>query len=177
MHTADYWINRLNLIPHPEGGFYREIYRSAGTISADALPEKFEGERAYSTAIYFLLPGGTFSAFHRIAQDELWHFYDGCTILVHCIMHDGVYRSFAVGIEENATPQLVIPAGTWFAAEPQEPYTFALTGCTVAPGFDFRDFEMPSREELIERFPAHAKIIHRLTHPPVLDEYAGMKIL
>lgn len=177
MHTADYWIKRLDLIPHPEGGFYREIYRSAGIIPANALPPAFDGERAYSTAIYFLLPGGTFSAFHRIEQDELWHFYDGCTIILHCISPDGIYSSYNVGIEENAEPQLVIPAGTWFAAEPQRIDSFSLAGCTVAPGFDFHDFKMPSREELIAQFPTHEKIIYRLTYPAVQDEYADMKIL
>lgn len=162
MRTAEYWIEQLKLAPHIEGGFYREIYRSSGIISAGTLPPEFEGMRNYATSIYFLLRGSDFSAFHRIRQDEVWHFYDGSDIIFHFIASDGEYRIEKSGLD-CGTPQIIVPAGTWFAVELMNKEGFALAGCVVSPGFDFRDFEMPCREELIEIFPQYCDIIRRLT--------------
>ncbi|GAB1431317.1 cupin domain-containing protein [Ignavibacteria bacterium] len=162
MRTAEYWIERLGLLPHVEGGCYREIYRSSGIITAGALPPEYGSRRNYATSIYFLLQGNDFSAFHRIRQDEIWHFHDGYDILLHCIAPDGTYSVQRLGVDLG-TPQIVIPAGTWFAAELADKDGFALAGCGVSPGFDFRDFEMPGRDELIALFHRHANIIRRLT--------------
>jgi predicted cupin superfamily sugar epimerase len=165
MMDAKDWIERLQLRPHPEGGFFRESYRSAETISREHLPARFAGDRAFSTAIFFLLEGDDFSALHRIKQDEVWHFYDGGPLTVVSIAPDGMLCSVNLGRDAAAGEvlQAVVPAGYVFGARPSDPRTFSLVGCTVAPGFDFADFEIPSRQELIGRFPQHAAVIEELT--------------
>lgn len=158
-------IKALELQPHPEGGYFKEMYRSSGSISKNNLDQSFTGSRNYSTAIYFLLISDTFSAFHRIKQDEIWHFYKGTAIKLHTISENGKYTEVIIGndIEKNEFPQYVVSANDWFAAEVIDKDSFALVGCTVAPGFDFEDFDLPSREELLEKFPMHSKIISRLS--------------
>lgn len=159
-------IDKLKLTPHPEGGYFRETYRGSGIISPENLGKSFGSERNFSTCIYFLLPSDSFSAFHRIKQDEIWHFYQGSPIRLHTISEQGTYESFLIGnnIMAGERPQLIVPAGYWFAAEMIEPNNFTLVGCTVSPGFSFEDFELPSREELITKFPQHQELITRLTH-------------
>jgi predicted cupin superfamily sugar epimerase len=165
MATAKQWIERLQLRPHPEGGYYRETYRSHETIARAGLPGRFSGDRAFSTAIYFLLEGTDFSAFHRIKQDEVWHFYDGSAVIVHVVGPDGSYSTVTVGrdLQAGEVPQAVVRAGCFFAASVKDPRSYALVGCTVAPGFDFADFEMPGREHLCQLYPQHREIIQRLT--------------
>lgn len=156
--TACHLIQKLELQPHPEGGWYRETYRSEGSAEIEGI-----GIRNYSTCIYFLLTEDTFSAFHRIKQDEIWHFYAGEPLRLHVIEADGTYRMQVVGNRDlkSEVPQLVVPAGAWFAAEVVSGY--ALVGCTVAPGFDFSDFELAKREVLIREFPEHEGVIRRLS--------------
>jgi predicted cupin superfamily sugar epimerase len=163
MGDAGYWIDRLGLERHPEGGYYRETYRSREIIAREHLPPRFEGDRSFSTSIYFLLPEGEFSAFHRIKQDEVWHFYEGAALTIHVIDPRGAYSTIRLGhdVEGGETHQAVIPGGCIFGATVAR--DFALVGCTVAPGFDFSDLEIPSREELVWRFPQHRLIIERLT--------------
>jgi hypothetical protein len=157
-------IKLLHLQPHPEGGFYKETYRSSGVIPAQCLSPEFSGERSYSTAIYFLLQQGDFSAFHRIKSDECWHFYEGGTLLIHVIDFRGHYQCIRLGnkIHEGEVYQFVVPAGAWFASEPAPGSRFTLVGCTVAPGFDFADFEMAKATALAEEFPQHRLLIERL---------------
>jgi predicted cupin superfamily sugar epimerase len=164
-NTAADWIQALQLKPHPEGGYYRETYRSTESIPKAGLPDRFSGPRSFYTAIYFLLEGNQFSAFHRIRADEMWHFYGGSPLILHRIDAGGnlaVHRLGAGGGGE-ALFQLVVPAGDWFAAEVSDRNGYALVGCTVAPGFDFADFELGRRAELLARFPRHAAIIERMT--------------
>lgn len=163
------WVQQLGLLPHPEGGFFKEVYRASETIPQNALPERFTGERNFSTSIYFLLTADTFSAFHRIKQDELWHFYDGTPLTIHRITSEGKYLSHQLGRNpmNNESLQLVVPAGDWFAAsvtDQTDSENFSLVGCTVAPGFDFADFEMPDCQILTELFPKHNKTIKQYTH-------------
>jgi predicted cupin superfamily sugar epimerase len=162
--TADYFIDHLQLQPHPEGGFFKETYRSAGFISQACLPNTFTGPRHYSTAIYFLLRQNDFSAFHRIASDECWHFYEGGSLLIHVIDEKGNYSRTQLGrkIHENELLQFVVPAQCWFASEPLPGTEFSLVGCTVAPGFDFADFEMADAKTLSEKYPQHRNLIQRL---------------
>ena len=164
MIAADY-IKFLSLQPHPEGGYFRETYRSSESIDAEALAPVFDGRRHYSTAIYFLLESGDYSAFHRIKSDECWHFYAGGPLIVHMIDEDGCYDFVSLGsnIMKGEQFQFVVPAKTWFASEPAEGTSFSLVGCTVAPGFDFQDFEMAKAEALALQFPAHSKVIRRLS--------------
>jgi predicted cupin superfamily sugar epimerase len=151
------WAEALGLIPHPEGGLYRETFRAPLALQAP------QGERAASTAIYFLLPAGSFSALHRVRSDEVWHHYAGDPVELHTIDPGGAHAVVRLGKElPDERPQHVVAAGTWQAAVPVGD-GFALCGCTVAPGFDFADFEMPSRAELLATFPQHAALLARLT--------------
>ncbi len=163
MNNSSYWINSLNLLPHPEGGYYKEAYRSIENIDTKSLPERFAGNRPFSTAIYFLLEKGNFSAFHRIKSDELWHFYDGDPIAIHVINNNGILITHMLGLQphKGLFPQITIPANTWFASESIG--DFSLAGCTVSPGFDFTDFEMANREVLTSLFPDHHTIIKQFT--------------
>ena len=165
MMDARAWIERLGLRRHPEGGYFRETYRSREGIARDHLPARFGGDRAFSTAIYFLLEGGDFSALHTIKQDEVWHFYDGSRLTVHVIDADGGHAALRLGrdVAEGEEPQAVVRAGRLMGAVVNDPRSYALVGCTAAPGFDFADFEMPTREELCARYPQHRGLIERLT--------------
>ena len=164
MLTPQQLMKQYNLQPHSEGGWYKETYKSSEYIPEAALPERFNGVRVFSTAIYFLLEQGNFSAFHRIKADECWHFYAGDTLLIHIIENDCNYCCIKLGKEIAAgeTFQYVVPANTWFAAEPAPDSIFSLAGCTVAPGFDFADFEIADKKNLLFSFPQHNIIINRL---------------
>lgn len=144
------WIDDLGLQPHPEGGWYLETYRSRDVV------ETARGPRPASTAIFYLLERGEFSALHRIASDELWHHHAGGALDVVELRADEVVVH-RLGSDRRAgeRPQVVIPAGVWFGARPAADAAYALVGCTVAPGFDFADFEMARAEEL-RRTHAHA---------------------
>lgn len=163
-HTALQWIEMLGLKAHPEGGFFRETYRSAEMIPQSGLPARFPGARAFATGIYFLLRSQDRSVFHRIKSDEMWHFYDGATLSIFVLDDSGV-EAFRLGknISAGESPQILIPAGKWFGAAVEDRDSFVLAGCTVAPGFDFQDFEMADRFTMLKTFPAHSDIIERLT--------------
>lgn len=165
MRSASYYINKLNLQAHPEGGYFAETYRSADTIDSDALPQSFDGDRNISTAIYFLLEGHQFSAFHRIKSDELWHFYAGIPLLVYIINPDGELEKLRIGndLDDGGNFQGIVKAGCWFASRPINEQGFSLVGCTVAPGFDFADFELADGD-LIKQFPQHSELISKLLH-------------
>jgi len=150
------WIEKLKLLPHPEGGFYREAYRSAESIEGGSLPKRFaSGSRPFGTSIYYLLTGNTVSRLHRVNQDETWHFYDGSGLLLHVIDPRGMYRRHRVGIRLDAgeLPQFTVKAGCFFGAEVSEENSFSLVGCTCCPGFTFHDLFMPAREEALAMFP------------------------
>lgn len=162
--TAADYINHLALVKHPEGGYYKETYRSQDQIKAECLKGNFDGDRHFCTAIYYLLEQNDFSAFHRIKSDECWHFYEGQALLIHMIEPNGAYSCIRLGREfaKQEHFQFVVPAGFWFASEPAPETSFALVGCTVAPGFDFKDFEMADKNQLLKLFPQHASVIKRL---------------
>ncbi len=165
MNDAEQWIQAQQLRRHPEGGWYREVYRAQESIPHQSLPSRFTGDRPFSTAIYYLLTDTDFSAFHRINQDEVWHFYDGTSLTIHMIDPAGIYSAVKVGRNIQAGEDLVaVVRGGWlFGAAVNIPLSYALVGCTVAPGFDFADFEMPSRQKLLEDYPQHQQIIEKLT--------------
>ena len=165
MNDPQRLIQVLQLQRHPEGGWFNEAYRAAETIPHRSLPDRFDGDRAFSTAIYFLLNRAEFSAFHRLRQDELWHFYDGASLIIHMIDPDGAYETVTLGrrVESGERPLAVVTAGTLFGATVSDPHSYSLSGCTVAPGFDFADFDMPPREQLVAAYPRHRGIIERLT--------------
>jgi len=165
MRDAAFWIDHLQLTPHPEGGYYRETYRSEETVPADALPPRFAGDRAAAALIYFLLPGREVSSLHRIQQDEIWHFYEGTALTLHQLRPDGTYAADTLGreVEKGQARQGVVPAGVWFGATVDDPDGYALVGCTTAPAFDFADFELAEAEALRETHPQHGALIERLT--------------
>lgn len=156
MKAADY-VSHLNLQAHPEGGYFAETFRSELVME----PSGFPGPRAASTAIYFLLEQGQFSALHRIKSDEVWHFYDGQSLDIIEIEHNGELRITKLGRNFSSGECLthVVKAGVWFGSRPSQGTEFSLVGCTVAPGFDFADFEMPSKGWFQEAFPQHAGLI------------------
>ena len=163
MHTAvAQLIQQFDLLPHPEGGYYKETYRSSERISRESLPRRFKDGRYYSSAIYFLLEQGNFSAFHRIQSDECWHFYAGDTLLVHMISPEGTASTIQLGNKPHTVYQHVVPAGYWFASETAPEGSFSFVGCTVAPAFDFADFELAEADVLSEEYPQHATLIRRL---------------
>lgn len=161
-YDPDQIIQSLDLLPHPEGGYFAETYRSSTVIPADF--GLVHGERNASTAIYYLLRSEDISRFHRIRSDEVWHHYMGSAVTLHIIHDDGLYEAKYVGqaLENGEKPQCVIPAGAWFGATIDKENSFALCGCTVAPGFDFDDFEMGDRYRMLQAFPEHEAIIKRL---------------
>ncbi|MFZ6023962.1 MAG: cupin domain-containing protein [Bacteroidota bacterium] len=161
-HTVQQLIEQFALLPHPEGGYYKETYRSSETISKETLPDRFTGERQYSSAIYFLLEQGNFSAFHRIQSDECWHFYTGNTLWVHMISPEGQLSTIRLGNKTGTVYQYVVPAGYWFASETAPGGDFSFVGCTVAPAFDFTDFELANSDILSQQFPKHSVLIRRL---------------
>jgi uncharacterized protein len=165
MFGADKWIDALQLSRHPEGGHYRESYRSSEVVAAAGLPRRFGGDRAFSTAIYFLLEGEDFSALHRIKQDEVWHFYDGNALAIEVIDPSGCHSTILLGrnLQAGEVPQAVVNGGCYFGARVRDSRSYALAGCTVAPGFDFADFELPPRDQLCRHFPQHRQVIDRLT--------------
>jgi predicted cupin superfamily sugar epimerase len=162
MASAEQVIESLGLLPHPEGGFYAETFR------APALPFELPGRgpRSASTAIYFLLRAHDFSALHVVLSDEVWHHYAGDTLELHCFDAGNAHRAVRLGTRfaEGERPQHVVLQGELQAARVRPgPHGFALCGCTVAPGFDFADFSMPSRAELLRLLPSHAELVTALT--------------
>lgn len=159
--TAASIIKKLKLKKHPEGGYFFEIYRSPINIGKNFLPKKFSGKRNLSTSIFFLLEGKNFSSFHKLKADEIWHFYSGVPLNIYVIKNSGRCKKIILG--KNHLYQVVIEAGQWFAAEVSEKNYYSLVGCTVSPGFDFRDFELGDREKLIKIYPNLADLVSRLT--------------
>lgn len=165
MKHADYWIQHLQLTAHPEGGYFREVYRSGDKMAPEGLPSRYTSSRSAGTSIYFLLRGGEFSAFHRIKSDEIWHFHTGTSATIYIIDPEGRLKESVIGpeIEAGEQFQVVIPYGHWFAARVNDPGGFILVGCTVSPGFEFEDFELADGGALSAEFPMHEALIRELT--------------
>lgn len=163
MDTADYWIQHLKLDPHPEGGFFREIYRSLIEADHKDLPKGYQGKRRFSTSIYYLLRSGDISRFHRLKSDELWYYHFGSPVKIILIDQEGHKSSKLLGSRPDRAekPQVIIPAGTIFGAEITESNSFGLYGCMVTPGFEYDDFEIFSKEDLVQAYPKHADIIEK----------------
>jgi predicted cupin superfamily sugar epimerase len=150
-------VKKLGLEEHPEGGYFKQTYRSDTTVNVKG----YNGPRNISTAIYYMLASDQFSAFHRIKSDEIWHYYAGGLVALYAIAGDGKLSKIKIG--RSGTPQAVIKAGTWFAAALDSRRSYCLLGCTVSPGFDYRDWELGKRDELVRMYPKHRKIIERYT--------------
>jgi len=162
---AKFYIERLQLKKHPEGGYYREVYRSGELIFTEGLPRRYSSKRVFSTSIYYLLEGKQHSSFHKLKSDELWHFYDGASILIYILSGKGELKIVRLGnnIADNDHYQVTVEKNNWFAAELADKKSFALIGCTVAPGFEFDDFIPAGKEELSKKFPKYSRLISRLS--------------
>ena len=165
--TADELIRIHDLRPHPEGGYFRETYRSEESIPGACLPPRYGGDRHYSTAIHYLLPSGATSRLHRLASDEIWHFYLGGPLTIVELRPDRSTEHVILGpdLHNGQRVQHVVKAGTWFGAYPNRGTEYCFVGCTVAPGFSFRDFQVARRRDLVEQFSREAKVIAKLTEP------------
>jgi uncharacterized protein len=165
MQTAEYWIQHLNLLPHPEGGFFREVYRSTTEVEQQALPHGFKGSRRLCTSIYYLLRSQDISKFHRLRSDEIWYFHYGSSLKIVMIDHEGNKHTRILGTnaEKAERMQVEIQAGNIFGALVNDENSYALVSCAVAPGFEFSDFEMFDQEELLQAFPRHEEIIKLFT--------------
>lgn len=158
LQAAAYWTERLELLPHPEGGYYKEVFRS----SQEVVRESSTAIKQACTSIYYLLEGNDFSGFHRLASDEIWYFHKGVPLMIHIIDEQGVYTTKELSDTLSGCLSIVIEAGLWFAAEIPSAQEFTLVSCAVAPGFDFTEFEMAKKDELIELYPQHRDILSRL---------------
>ena len=163
---SQFWIERLKMTAHPEGGYFREVYRAKDTIPTTVLPSRFSGKpRSLATSIYFLIDENSFSGFHRLSADEVWHFYDGGALTIYILDKNGARSDLHLGrdIDRGEALQAVVPAGSWFAAAPDQADSFSLVGCAVSPGFEFTDFTLAERRDLIAKFPRHRELITRFT--------------
>lgn len=151
-----YLIEKLDLLPHPEGGFYKEVYRSEENIRSI--------DRSLMTSIYFLITGSNVSRFHRIKSDELWFFHEGNPLIVNTLDENGhIENLLGLNLMIGEKPQLLVTKNTVFGSCLKEHGSYALVSCVVAPGFDFRDFELFTFDQLITQYPEHENIIRKLT--------------
>ena len=165
MKSSNYWIKRLGLTKHPEGGYYRETYRAGEEIERRALPNRYSSDRCFATAIYYLLEQKDFSRFHRLQSDETWHFYQGKALELFVIDLEGKLNRYLLGADFDAGEklQITINRNQWFAARIYEGSGYTLVGCTMAPGFYFDDFEMADRSMLSSQYPDYKNLIGQLT--------------
>lgn len=164
MHSADYFVKNLNMTAHPEGGFYKEIYTSEESITSQELKVDYEGSRILWTSIYFLLRDGEVSKFHRLKSDEMWYYHSGSPLTIYMISPNGelITEQLGLDVEHGEKPQVLVPKDYIFgSAMNNEGY--ALVGCMVSPGFEFRDFELFKRNDLLEKYPQYEEIIKKLT--------------
>lgn len=168
MSSARQIIEALGLQPHPiEGGFFRETYRSAGSIPAAHLPAAYRNDatRPFGTAIYYLLTADTFSEMHRLPTEEVFHLYLGGPVRMLQLHPDGSGREVLIGSDvlDGQSPQVVVPPRVWQGSRLDSGVDFALLGATMAPGFDYADYEQGRRVELTEQYPTYAEAIRQLT--------------
>ncbi len=158
MQDAAYWIKQLDLQPHPEGGYYKEVFRSQLEVTVKAYGKKKQA----CTSIYYLLEGDDYSGFHRILSDEIWYFHKGSPLHVHVIDAHGEHIIHELSDNETGSLSIVIEAGLWFAAGIPSASGFTLASCAVAPGFDFTEFEMAKKQDMLAQFPQHEQLFNKL---------------
>lgn len=175
--SAEFWIKSLQLLEHPEGGYFRESYRSSDNIPDKYLPDRYStdesheknGSHSFSTCIYYLLKKNQFSALHRLKSDEIWHYYAGDPVQLHIIETDGDGNSnllkplLGPDWENKESFQIAVKSGSWFGGMVVPTGSYCLLGCTVAPGFEFSDFDLADRRDLLAMFPDYRDVIIRLT--------------
>ena len=165
-HDPQYYISKLGLEPHPEGGYFKRIYESGEMITDQELSVSFEGKRLLYTSIYFLLTSKDVSHFHRLQSDELWYYHGGSPLSVHIIDENGEYqeRKLGLNLDKGEVPQVLVPKNSIFGSSVTDKDTFSLVGCMVSPGFEYQDFEMFTQDELLAKYPQHKDIIMKLAY-------------
>lgn len=171
-NTAHYWVSKLGLLPHPEGGYYKRTFRSTEQVSDQELTVQFEGTRKLYTSIYFLLTSNDVSHFHRLKSDELWYYHAGSPLTIHIIHENGSYEEIKLGmdLDNGEVPQALVPKNSIFGSSVMEEDTCSLVGCMVSPGFEFEDFELFTQAELIKKHPQHKEIIMRLAYKEIPEQ-------
>lgn len=161
-----YYISKLGLEPHPEGGYFKRTFESQEQITDQELMVHFEGKRMLYTSIYFLLTSNDVSHFHRLQSDELWYYHAGSPLSVHMIDENGEYTEHKLGLdlENGEVPQVLVPKNTIFGSSVKDRDTFSLVGCMVSPGFEYQDFELFTQEELLLKYPEHKEIIMKIAY-------------
>jgi len=163
MDKINKWVKNLKMTEHPEGGYYSVEYVSPHRITAEGLDVSFDGTRALSSSIYFLIDEGNVSNFHRLKADEIWYYHDGEPLTIAMITENGEYISYELGLdfEKGQRPQVLVPAGCIFGSYPKSGYS--LVSCMVSYAFEFEDFELFDRQDLLNQYPEHKEIIEKLT--------------
>ena len=169
MNDANYYVTKLGMEPHPEGGFYKRTFESEERTSDQELSVEFEGKRKLYTSIFFLLGSNDISHLHRLKSDELWYYHAGSPLTISVIDENGNYKESKLGInlDEGETPQVLVPKNSIFGSSVRDEDTFSLVGCMVSPGFDFQDFELFTQEELLSKYPQHKEVIMKLAYEEI----------
>ncbi|WNS76539.1 cupin domain-containing protein [Bacillus sp. DTU_2020_1000418_1_SI_GHA_SEK_038] len=168
-HDAQYFVSKLGLEPHPEGGYYKRTFESGERTSDQELTVNFEGKRKLYTSIYFLLTSNDLSHLHRLKSDELWYYHAGSPLTIHIIHENGEYEEIKLGLnlDKGEVPQALVPKNAIFGSSVMEEDTFSLVGCMVSPGFEFQDFELFTQDELLSQYPTHKEIIEKLAYKTI----------
>jgi hypothetical protein len=165
LRSSTYWVEHLKLEPHPEGGYFKELFRSEVTVPDGEFSGNLQSKRSLYTSIYFLLEQGTVSRFHRLKSDEIWYYHYGDSMIIECIKENGEHYTEKLGpdVPSGEKFQVVIPAGTIFGAKTNGQNKYSLVGCLVSPGFDFHDFQLFESEELLRLYPGYKALISEFT--------------
>lgn len=164
MKTIEYWKKHLDLKPHPEGGFYHEPHRNTFKVDKEKLPGNYSSDPDLVTTCHFLLPKGDVSLFHRIPSNEIWHHLGGESLVVVELTEEGLKETrLGPNVDEGEKLEYVVPGGVWFGAFIPDDSSYALVNCICAPAFDFADFEIATRDQLLAKFPNHKEVIEKLT--------------
>ncbi|WP_252504505.1 cupin domain-containing protein [Sporosarcina sp. Marseille-Q4943] len=168
-HDAQFFISNLGLTPHREGGYYKQAFHSTETISDQEVTVNFDGDRKLYTSIYFLLTSKDISHFHRLKSDELWYYHAGSPLTIHVIEENGDYKEIKLGLnlDKGEVPQALVPKNTIFGSSVMDPDTFSLVGCMVSPGFEYKDFELFTQEELLLKYPQHKDVILKMAYEKI----------
>lgn len=168
-HEMDFWISKLELEPHPEGGYYKRTFASGEQVSDQELSVQFEGKRKLYTSIYFLLTTDNVSHFHRLKSDELWYYHAGSSLTIHVIHENGEYQEMKLGLnlDEGEVLQALVPKNSIFGSSVLGDDSYSLVGCMVSPGFEFQDFELFTQEELLAKYPQHRDIILKMAYAQI----------
>lgn len=168
-NNADYWVSKLGLLPHPEGGYYKRTFESEERTSDEELTVDFDGKRKLYTSIYFLLTTNDVSHFHRLKSDELWYYHAGSPLTIHIIHGNGEYEEIKLGmnLDNGEVLQALVPKNSIFGSSVTEKDACSLVGCMVSPGFEFQDFELFTQAELLAQYPSHKEIIMKLAYEEI----------